>query len=136
MADIKNGGLESTDGQDIEKDNKESLQENTGIVFGSFINDDQASDSSIGPGSSDEGIEPGEEDEEDEFRKDVTGSSPGAGFNNGTNEAGGLRGTSGGPIGNLAGKYDTNSSSAGDSGTMKKNKENKGLVEEGPGPDS
>lgn len=77
-----------------------------------FINDDQAADSSIGSGSSDQGIEPGHEDD-DEYTHDITGlpDGPGVQGNGGNN-----------PLGEL-------------------NKEPRkgpthGLVQEGPGPDA
>ena len=126
---------------DNAKDNSDQLQEHTGSVFGSFTNEDQESDSSIGSGTDDDGMNAEDQPREDEFG-DVNTASPGAGFNDQTNDDGSQRGNSGGPIGNLAGKYDTNSSSAGGSGTMRKGKGGKskkpdhGLVEEGPGPDA
>lgn len=78
----------------------------------SFINNDQAADSSIGSGTSDQGIEPGAEGD-DEFNHDITGLPDGAG----------VQGTgSDGPLGEMNkedGKKPTH-----------------GLVEEGPGPDA
>ncbi|MEJ7738941.1 MAG: hypothetical protein WKF97_16065 [Chitinophagaceae bacterium] len=87
------------------------ISENNGITPDQTNNgnDDQSSDSSIGSGTSDQGIEPGEEEEEDEFRKNISGSSPVAGFIDETNADGSQRGN---------------------------DRPSKGLVEEGPGPDS
>lgn len=136
-----NPSLDSKDAKENKIDYSDQIQEHTGTVFGSFTDESQGSGMSIGSGTSDQGIEPGEEAEEDEFRKGISGDSPGAGFNDATTEAGGQSGNSGGPVGNLSGEYDTNSSSAGGSGTMDKgmggdNQPVHGLVEEGPGPDS
>ena len=58
----------------------------------------------------------GETDEtEDKDRENPLRRSPGGGTSDGTNE-----GNSGGNIGNLSGEFDTNSSPAGGSGTMRK----------------
>ena len=77
-----------------------------------FINNDQAADSSIGSGSSDQGIEPGYEDD-DEFNHDITGLPDKPRVQDGDLN---------GPLGELnkePGKTPTH-----------------GLVEEGPGPDA
>lgn len=142
MSNKINPDLDSKEARENKTEYSDQIQEHTGTVFGSFADESQGTGMSIGTGTSDQGIEPGEEGEEDEFRKGISGDSPGAGFNDATTtEAGGLRGNSGGPVGNLSGEYDTNSSSAGGSGTMDKgmggnNQPPHGLVEEGPGPDS
>ncbi len=140
MTGMQNNDNLFADKEENGDENTDNPQEHTGTVFGSFLNE-QGSGSSIGTGSSDQGIEPGEEGEEDEFLKDLPDDLPGDEFRDATNDAGGQSGNSGEPVGNLAGKYDTNSSSAGGSGTMDKgmggkNNPKQGLVEEGPGPDA
>ncbi|MEJ7768803.1 MAG: hypothetical protein WKF89_13380 [Chitinophagaceae bacterium] len=79
----------------------------------SFINDDQAADSSIGSGTSDQGIEPGDEDD-DEFSHDITGLPEGASKSAQTDN----------PLGKMN-----------ESGVPSK-RPTHGLSEEGPGPDS
>ena len=97
--------------EDKERNTHDQPEQHTGTVFGSLDDEDQE----------DELPDDTERDDTGEENKgDVTGASAGAGFNDGTNDAGGQSGNSGGPIGNLSGKYDTNSSSAGGSGTMEK----------------
>jgi len=65
----------------------------------------------------------GETDEtEDKDRDSPLRRGPGGSTSDGTNEGDfpGGKGNAGGNIGNLSGKYDTNSSNAGGSGTMRK----------------
>src|SRR3982751_2561444 len=108
-----NNRKEFSDEDRERNDHSDQLQEHTGTAFGSITDEDKQA----GLRSENE-----QEDIGEENNGRVSGASAGAGFNDGTNEAGGERGNSGGPIGNLAGEYDTSSSSAGGSGTMEKGK--------------
>lgn len=137
MTSLNIAALDSGDEEENVNDNSGQLQQNTETPFDSSTSKDQVADISIGAGTSDQGVEPGEEEEEDEFRKDS--SLQGAGITDDNNEAGELRGNSGMYADNKGGEYDTNSSTGGDSGITEKNdkrNKSKGLVEEGPGPDS
>lgn len=78
-----------------------------------FVNDDQAADSSIGSGTSDQGIEPGEEGD-DAFNHDITGLPDGPAVQGDDTDN---------PLGKL------NEKSISKTPTH-------GLVEEGPGPDA
>lgn len=113
MENTENNGF-APNKEKNESDNTEQLPGHAETVSGSFDKEDQSSDSSIGTGSSDQGIEPGDEEEEDAFRKALSGSSPGAGFTDGINVDGETPRNGGG-----LNEWPS-----------------KGLVEEGPGPDS
>jgi|SRR4051812_14841641 hypothetical protein len=73
-------------------------------------------------GGADLGFDETDETEDKDRDNPLRASSSGGGTSDGTNEGNrkGGKGNSGGNIGNLSGEYDTNSSSAGGSGTMRK----------------
>src|SRR5688500_9914777 len=73
-------------------------------------------------GGADLGFGGTDETEDKDRENPLRRSAPGGGTSDGTNEGNysGGKGNSGGNIGNLSGEFDTNSSSAGGSGTMRK----------------
>ena len=73
-------------------------------------------------GGADLGFEGTDETEDKDRENPLRRSAPGGGTSDGTNEGNysGGKGNSGGNIGNLSGEFDTNSSSAGGSGTLRK----------------
>ena len=105
-------GIQSRTGDDITNSGEVSYGENTSIG-----NEDYQEDGGEDLGFGEPGIDEGE-DRENPLRR----SAPGGGTSDGTNEGNwsGGKGNSGGNIGKLSGEYDTNSSSAGGSGTMRK----------------
>lgn len=106
MSNTINHSFDAMDDQNNKSNNSEQPQEPVGYDFGSLANKEQESNTSIGSGTSDQGIEPGEEGEEDEFQKGVLKGMPGADFTDEMNE------------------------------TSESEQPAHGLVEEGPGPDS